>query len=569
MRRLVPLVVLLAVCAGCATVPESSDVQVLRSLPGGPDTRSPAGPEPGVDPFRLVREFIEASGSPANDYAAAREYLTDGADSNWNASARLTVIEDDTQAVPEPGAAEGASRVRVTGTRIGSLGVDGSFTPGASTFSSTLNMVRERGEWRISDPPNGVFVEYTAFQQAYQAATVSFVDPNRGTLVPDVRWVPAQPFTSLPGRLLDLLLAGPSDALEGAVMTALPVGTRLRSNVLVDESGRSVVELTGLADLPERERRLIAAQIVGTLRTRVSATLALRADGEALVVGQPEWRSSDITPYTSPAAPRPDVPALAVYDGLLRDLNGAPVAGPAGSGEMTVLSAARSSPGGELLATVVGGPAGRPQLMAGRTGQELAPVPLDAATMTRPTWRAGTSDVWTVLDGTTVAGVAVTADGPSDPYTVDAAELTALGLGPITELRLSRDGVRVAAVVGGQAVVASVVLDEGQLRLSSPRVLRQANLLLASSLDWAAADRLMVASGGPRPEVSELSVDGLTLRRVRAVNLTSPLTSIVAAPGRELLVSDANGLWSYVDAQEEWEPVRTGIGPGALAFYPG
>jgi hypothetical protein len=54
-----------------------------------------------------------------------------------------------------------------------------------------------------------------------------------------------------------------------------------------------------------------------------------------------------------------------------------------------------------------------------------------------------------------------------------------------------------------------------------------------------------------------------------ATNLTGPLTEVVAAPGREVLVADATGLWAYSDTQEVWEPLLGGIGPGSAPLYPG
>lgn len=570
MPRRVALLVLLACCAaltGCATVPESSDLQVVRALPVGQQSPNPVGPPRGVDPFRLVREFIEATGSPVNGHAAARAYLTRDAAASWPDTAGLTVIEDAPGATPEATPAEGLRRVRVGGPRLGGFEADGSFTPQPGKFSVQLNVVKELGEWRIIDPPPGVLVESTAFQRNYRQVRVSFIDPNRGTLVPDLRWVPAHPAPTLPGRVLDLLLAGPSEGLSGAVSSALPEGARLRSNVLVSGKGRTVIDLAGLGGLGEPDRRLVAAQLVNTLDGLVPAPLILLADGQPLVAGQPEWSAADITSYTAAAGPRPDVPGLVVIDGRLRGLDGGPVPGPAGDGRFTVLSAARSSPVGDLLAVVVTGPDGRPELRVGPSGGDLTAVPMDAASMTRPTWRPSGTEVWTVINGSTVAGVALSNTGPSVPYQVNATELA--GLGPISELRLSRDGVRVAAVVGGRLVVAAVVTDMGEVSLRHARVLREGNLPATGGVDWARSELLVVASAEPAPEVSSVSADGLTRRQVPSTNLTGPLTDIIAAPGREVVVADATGLWAYSDTQEVWEPLLGGVGPGAVPLYPG
>jgi len=520
-----------------------------------------------VDPFRLVREFIEATGNPANGHAAARSFLSRTAAANWNDRAGLTVIEDAPGAAPQAGPADGVRRIRVGGSRLGVLTADGSFIPSAGTFAIPLDVITEHGEWRISNPPPGVLVEASALQRNYRQVRISFVDPNRGTLVPDLRWVPAQPASTLPGRVLDALLAGPSERLAGAVRTTIPEGTRLRSNVLVSRSGRTVINLSGVDAPTDQQRRLVAAQIVSSLDGLVPAPMRLLSDGEPLVAEQAEWRSTDIAAYSAPTGPRPDVPGQVVIGGRLRRLDGTPAPGSAGAGQLTVLSAASSDPGGELLAAVVTGPDGHPQLRVGPADGDLAAVPLDAVTMTRPTWRPSGTEVWTVINGRTVVGVALSGTGPPLTYQVNATELTRLGT--ISELRSSRDGVQVAAVVGGRLVVAAVVTESGLVSLRHPQVLRGGSLPPAASVDWARPDLLVVASAGPSPQVSSVSVDGLTIRQLASTNLTGPLTDVVAAPGREVLVSDATGLWAYSDTQEVWEPLLGGIGPGSAPLYPG
>jgi hypothetical protein len=567
-RWLTTLVVAgLAAFSGCAAIPASSDIEVVRSLPVGSQLAPPPGPERGVDPFRLVREFIEATGSAANGHAAARAFLTRNAASTWNDRAGMTVIEDAPGATPQPGPNDGVRRIRVGGSRLGTLAADGSFIPAAGTFSVPLDVVSEHGEWRISDPPPGVLVEASSLQRNYRQVRVSFVDPNRGTLVPDLRWVPAQPAATLPGRALDLLLAGPSQRLAGAVRSAIPEGVRPRSNVLVSRSGRTVINLSGLDAIPDVQRRLVAAQIVGSLDGLVPIPLRLLADGEALVPGQAEWRPADISSYAPPTGPRSDLPAQVVVGGRLRGLNGAPVPGPAGDGRLTVLSAARSNPNGDMVAVVVAGPDGHPQLRVGPAAGDLAVAPVDGLTISRPTWRPSGTELWTVVNGQSVVGVALSGTGPPLAYSVDATELARLG--PITQLRLSRDGVRVAAVIGGKVVVAAVVTESSTISLRHPQVLRDGSLPPTASVDWARPELLVVASAGPSAEVSSVSVDGLTRRQLSTTNLTGPLTEIVAAPGREVLVADATGLWAYSDTQEVWEPLLGGVGPGSVPLYPG
>lgn len=567
LRSAAVLAAVFASLVGCAAVPGTSDMQVVRSMPVGSAAAPLAGPEQGVDPFRLVRDFIEATGSPANGHAAARAFLSREAATSWDDRAGLTVIEDAPGATPQAGPQDGVRRIRIGGPRLGVLAADGSFTPEAGLFTVSLDVVKEQGEWRITNPPPGVVVEASAFQRNYRQVRVYFVDPSRGKLVPDLRWVPAQPASTLPGRVLDLLLAGPSQRLAGAVRSALPQGTRPRSNVLVNDSGAAMINLTGLAALAEPDRRLVAAQVVSTLDGLLPTPLRLLADGEPLVPDKVEWGTADVASYTSAGGPRPDVPGQVVVGGRLLGLDGTPVPGPAGDGQLTVLSAARSSPGGEQLAVVVADPDGRPQLRAGRVDGDLGAAALDAVSMTRPTWRPSGAEVWTVINGRTVAGVVVLDTGPSSSYQVNATELARLG--PITELQLSSDGVRVAAVVGGRLVVAAVVTESGVVSLRHPQVLREGNLPPTAGVAWARPELLVVAAAGTSPLVSSVSVDGLTRRQVSSTNLTGPLTDIAAAPGREIVVADATGLWAYSDTQEVWEPLLGGIGPGAVPLYPG
>ncbi|HZS20648.1 MAG TPA: hypothetical protein VFA63_06645, partial [Pseudonocardiaceae bacterium] len=104
-----------AALAGCAAIPASSDLEVIRSMPVGAQLAPPPGPERGVDPFRLVREFIEATGSAANGHAAARAFLTRNAAASWDDRAGVTVIEDAPGAAPETGPGDGIRRIRVGG----------------------------------------------------------------------------------------------------------------------------------------------------------------------------------------------------------------------------------------------------------------------------------------------------------------------------------------------------------------------------------------------------------------------------------------------------------------------
>ena len=72
--RVVAAVLAVLALAGCASVPDSSPVQVLRQV-GGDEQAKVQGPIDGSLPPDLVRDFITASGSSTDKHAAARAFL--------------------------------------------------------------------------------------------------------------------------------------------------------------------------------------------------------------------------------------------------------------------------------------------------------------------------------------------------------------------------------------------------------------------------------------------------------------------------------------------------------------
>jgi hypothetical protein len=144
---LVPALLLaLAVPAGCASVPESSPVQVLRQVGGGEDALVPPGPVAGSNPLDLVRDFVFASGSSTERHGAARRFLSADAE-GWDDSAGLTVLDGQFDTVPAPGAASPGSdttTIRIRGTAIGRTRCAGSRSPTCATCRASPRAPRPR-----------------------------------------------------------------------------------------------------------------------------------------------------------------------------------------------------------------------------------------------------------------------------------------------------------------------------------------------------------------------------------------------------------------------------------------
>jgi hypothetical protein len=190
--------------------------------------------------------------------------------------------------------------------------------------------------------------------------------------------------------------------------------------------------------------------------------------------------------------------------------------------------------------------------------------------MTRPSWAPNGGEAWTVLDSSSVARMLLGADGVPRVGRVDASDLTMLG--PVSDLRLSRDGLRVAAVVRGGLYVAAVARDPaGGVAVRDVRRLRSADLGEVVAVDWRAAETLVVVGrgGGDAPVVSQVSVDGLTWDLLPSSNLTPPVRAVAAAPNRPVLVTDQSGVWSFSGGElETWRQVVGGV-PDAVPLYPG
>jgi hypothetical protein len=569
--RLVVWLVLVAALSSCATVPDYSPPQVLGRTGDGDQTPA-AGPVDGGNPLDLVRSFVFASGSGTDRHGSARRFLAPEAD-GWDDGTGLTVVDDDFDTVPTPGLPDepDTATIHIRGTAIGRLGASGAFEPDQTPFQQDVTVLRRDGQWRIASLPNGVVVRLTDFRNNYRSVRTWFVDPVRRLVVPDVRYVPSVPAQAQAARVADLLLGGPSSALVGAAISMLPVGAKLRSNVATSPDGALVVDLTGVGELDGPGRRLLAAQIVLSLAEVNVVRARLLIDGVPLLPDRPDVGRADVADLIAEPPPAADVPELAVSGGRLRDLAdsgpGAPTAGPAGQGGYDVESAALSVDG-RRLAVVARQGSRRVLLVGGTADAGLTALPLDAAAMTRPTWAPDGNEAWSVQDGRTVTRVLL--DGANPPRTgpVDADALSALG--PIRDLRLSRDGMRVAAVVGTGLYTAAVGrTGDGAVEIRDIRRLRPLDLGEVVAADWRAADQIVSVSRGPDLLVAQTSVDGLGLQRVLGNNLTPPLTAVAASSNKPLLVTDQSGVWDFAFGdQAAWRQVLGGA-PDAVPLYPG
>jgi hypothetical protein len=572
MTRVLAVVLALAavVLAGCASVPSSSPVQVLRQVSGG-EAATPPAPKPGGELADFVKDFVTASASSADKHAAARRFLTPEAAQKWDDGTSVTILDGGVTPIQTSQSGD-TVRASILGSVIGVVGADGAFEPGERRLDNDIVLDHRGGQWRISQLPDGVVVELSTFLSTYRQADVWFVDPTRHLVVADIRYIARKPQQAQPGQLMTLLLGGPSSSLTGVVGTQLPADeVKLRSNVVVAPDNTATVDLTGVRALDDTSRRLLAAQVVLTVLAAEVDGVNLLVDGAPFDPATPVWRRADVQPMIGEAAVATNAPALVTSAGRIGELSGtvplSPFPGPAGDGRITALSAGISVDGSALAIVARGGPGA--QLFLGKVADgSIGEQPLlSAATMTRPTWAPGGDEVWTVLDGTDVRRVHIDRSGATTVDTVDPGVLASDG--PITELRLSRDGVRVLAVAGGGLYVGAVEHPlKGIVAIKDVRRLRP-SLGAVAAADWREVDSVVAVTSGAEMVV-KVQVDGLLTTPQLTGNLVSAPTAVASArPDLPILVTNQYGLWSYAGGtQNSWKQVQGGQA-GSVPSYPG
>jgi len=254
------------VATGCMSLPRSGPV-LTKSVAqnAGGDALvdyTPAGPKPGSAPLALDDNFLTAMTATPLSTHVAREYLTADSGRTW-APERGTVVYGTQQLIPHPG---GAITVRLRDV----VELDGRGTWQGDPTSGRghdyrLHLVRERGQWRISNPPDRLLIPRVHFDTQYQQYLLYFVDRTAQVLVPEPVYVPSG--RQAPTLLMAGLLKGPETSVAGVERTVFPRGTSLDGlSVPVSRGGTAEVPLSDQILDADRHRLTLAfAQIAWTL----------------------------------------------------------------------------------------------------------------------------------------------------------------------------------------------------------------------------------------------------------------------------------------------------------------
>jgi hypothetical protein len=553
--------------AGCSTVPTSSPTVQITQAPSRPDDTvgiEPVSPEKGATPEEVVRGFIDAAASQTRGHPVAREHLVGAAAKTWSDETGITVISQDYAAV-----ATEAGTIKVTAKLVGTVDPRGIFTVGdQDTYSREFSLHQVDGEWRITDPPDGLLMLQPDFARLYDQRSAYFLDPTGQRLVPDPRYLIAG--EAQPTALVDRVLAGPSSALAAGVRNPL-AGAELRRAIAV--SGQTItVDLTNVSPEPSPELNELCAQLVWTLEPFSARSVEILIDGEPVSIeGVPTVQTVDDWASFDPDGAAVDAVGHYVSKGALYTVSGQPAPGPAGAGAYGLTGAAVSADRrtGRLtsVAATSNGPDGE-MLLTGPYGGELRPA-LIGGTLTMPTVSATRSETWVVRDGDAV--VRVPAGGPPQAVTTP----TLSGLGRAQVLQLSPDGVRAAVVIDGpegpSLYLGTVVRSEdGGVALPDLREIAP-SLAQVADVAWRGSGSLIVLAGDAgenRIVPYTVGVDGGALDQVPTAGLPSQPTAVAAAPGRQPLVSAGGTIWEFSGGT--WVTLIRGQEPlpGTEPFYP-
>jgi hypothetical protein len=436
----------------------------------------------GATETEILSGFLSAGTAPQNDYSIAREFLGETIRAAWNPNQELLIQKSTPQiTLTDNGSAfvevEVQARVDANG-RYETL-------PSGSTRVLEYSFTEEAGEFRISSAPDVTIVIRPVFDVVFRSYSVYFLDQSKKTLVPELRWFPANPATGT--KLVNALLAGPSDWLKPAVVSAIPTGTVLSLDAVTVQQEVALVDLSARALVASlSDRSLMKAQLVATLSqlptiTRVAVSIERSAQ---------DIPDSQITLATN-------VPGtLVALDGAgLRALSGANTDSiPTGLdffSSRTVTGLALSSSASKIASltstgvfeTGLGNPGSRADLVDPRAS--LVSVSYDQL-----------GYLWLV------SGSQVSVDGKP-------VRASWLNDQTITAFSLSAEGARAALIVDrgtrNQVVIASVIRDQSgnPIELASPLSLASE---LSSPILVSWFDAITIAILNNQPESSNVAL---------------------------------------------------------------
>lgn len=561
-RIVVVLLAVMALLAGCVSVPTSGPVEKVEGQP--PECQNclnvdVAPPTAGDEPKQIVQGFLRATSNFQPNYAVARQFLTKAAAEKWAPESGVWIYSGSLQTA--------GNTVILDGRLVGSLGHDRTYTAKDKPWRVNFGMVKEGGEWRISTPPAGLMVAEFAFASFYQPYNLYFIG-NGSSLVPNPIYLPnLRNQAGIASVLMRALLNGPSDWLGPAVSSAIPAGTALSVDAVTITNGVAEVALSdNVLALNDGQRTLMAAQVLYTL-------MPIGIQGVTFTVGQRPFAIPGADPNTAyevtldanfqafDPVPPGTVDALYVarndqveiLSPIADAADGTRMAGPLGRGRWPVTGLAVSATASDVAVVTDGGKV----LRRAETAAGSVRTVLSGASGLLPPGFTRFAELWAVGRSGGRQRLWVDRDGK-----VIEIDSVILRRGAIRAFAISPDGVRMALIrdVGGRTELglARIIRGErirldGWLPLDVSRSTTP-NLTLLRDVTWADATTLVVLAGAASDApmtVYRVSQDASTITAVGEQISWDAASVTVAQPSQTTVVLDRSGQ-SWRDGSTQW-----------------
>ena len=579
------LATILAMClvTGCVSLPDSGTVRTApvgsRAAEANVPFFDPPGPRPDHTPVQIVRGFLDAMTANPLTTAVAREYLTDEASNSWAPETRTLIYGSSTLVSADDSVTMQFASVAALDGRGEWLGP----TEGGR-YVQRITMVREKGEWRISNPPDALIVPETYFESRFRQFSLYFFDKSAQVLVPEPVYLPSGEQT--PTLLTRGLLEGPDQELLGVTRTFIPASAKIDLSVPVSSAGVAVVPFSDdILDLDPERLRLISAQVLWTLRQVVGVqAVQFTVDGSPVEV--PGVGTTQEVGSWAEYDPRVRWASEELFglrdDRVVTLVDGEPrrISGLFGTEPLGLRTIAVDLPAGQVAGVTSGGTS---VLVAPRSRKPgTVPTRADADTifsagtdLLQPAWDLY-GQVWLVdntADGAVLSVVR--------PGAVTAFEAPGISGRAVKEFELSRDGTRLVAVISGtggdRLVVARVMRDEsGRVRKVGPAEnlpVGDIDLREIRDVAWRSPESVALLSG-PETGLSQViiaSVDGSTALSDLASNpevFRSEAARIVTSPseGAPLYVGTISGQLFELASNGRWTGTSIGQGLSSPTF---
>lgn len=527
--------------AGCASIPDSGDVEPVKaSQQDDSQVRVYAvPPSSNASPSEIVDGFLEAMTSDDPNFDMARKYLTRGTARQWRPEDGTTVLRE----APDRGQPAQPVTAGTTGVSYPLLGTEIATVDAAhvyhpmqpAKYRAPLHLVQEKSgghkEWRIDGLPKGLVLGNSDFQRNYRSVDKYYFASDRDWLVADPVFIRQRidPTTRMDPvtQAVNVLLQGPTQWLGPVVKTAFPRGTQLRKgtrSLEFDDRDALKVPLNARARTATAPQcKQMAAQLYFTVRDLTSTPVdqvELESGGSSLCT-----IDGDEAGAYAPSGTQSDSGAAYYLDasGRLARLKGrkddVPVPGPFGDGAAKLGSVAVALDQGRAAGVTQDG---RSLYVASIAGSADLRDPLvtshgqsTADRLSAPSWD-GTGDLWIADRDPQARRLLRIQNGAGTPQEVPVEGLDGRR---IEGLRVSADGVRMALLLkqgSGTSLVIGRIEEHGSGAHATAAVVAlkavAPQMQTVTAVSWAGPSRLVIVGQQPGgvQQVLFIQADGST-----------------------------------------------------------